>query len=324
MAADSHGLTTAEDRLVHVGRLARLSSVEDAVRAVSHSNDAWLLGDLVVRICWRGDTGRLLREATVLDHLPDNVPHAPVIDHGADDGIAWMLTGRVRGDILMDLWDGFDRSRRRMAIAQISEAFAALHAWNAPTAVRRVLTAHEHRRRTEPDDIVGAFLVPLPAPRLRRLVAACRERERVPEAVADDLIRLLAEVEPHDPFANPNEHVVVVHGDAHLRNVLWHDGRLAAVLDFEWVRLGASDLELEAWLRYGGEDIGDLFASFREAYPVLFGHPALAERLRLYELAFLVRQTLAWPADEGLLLRLRRAVGSDARISAVLRAAGRH
>jgi Phosphotransferase enzyme family len=42
---------------------------------------------------------------------------------------------------------------------------------------------------------------------------------------------------------------VVVHGDAHLANVLWHDGRLAALLDFEWARIGPPDLELEAACR---------------------------------------------------------------------------
>ena len=42
---------------------------------------------------------------------------------------------------------------------------------------------------------------------------------------------------------------VAVHGDAHLANVLRHDGRLAALLDFEWARIGPPDLELEAACR---------------------------------------------------------------------------
>jgi Phosphotransferase enzyme family len=42
---------------------------------------------------------------------------------------------------------------------------------------------------------------------------------------------------------------VVVHADAHRANVLWHEGRLAALLDFEWARIGPPDLELEAACR---------------------------------------------------------------------------
>ncbi|HEY0536298.1 MAG TPA: hypothetical protein VGD29_32325 [Actinoplanes sp.] len=35
----------------------------------------------------------------------------------------------------------------------------------------------------------------------------------------------------------------------HLANALWKDGRLTALLDFEWVRLGPPDLEIEPYLR---------------------------------------------------------------------------
>ena len=30
----------------------------------------------------------------------------------------------------------------------------------------------------------------------------------------------------------------VVHGDAHPNNVIWNGARVAALLDFEWARLG--------------------------------------------------------------------------------------
>src|SRR5687768_258922 len=98
--------STRESRLRRVARLAGL----DAARAepiVSHSNDAWFVDGVVLRICWRGDRTRLLREATVVSQLPDDLPHAPVLDFGADpeSGLTWMTTRRLRGEILRDLWD---------------------------------------------------------------------------------------------------------------------------------------------------------------------------------------------------------------------------
>jgi hypothetical protein len=97
----------------------------------------------------------------------------------------------------------------------------------------------------------------------------------------------------------------VIHGDAHLANVLWHDGRLAALLDFEWARIGPPDLELEAVCRddpaiearaaHGSCAAGDvpMLAGLRAGYPGLFEHEHLTERLWLYELCHQVRQLCA-------------------------------
>jgi len=38
----------------------------------------------------------------------------------------------------------------------------------------------------------------------------------------------------------------VIHAGAYLANVLWHQGRLTALLDLEWARPGPPDLEFEA------------------------------------------------------------------------------
>src|SRR5499433_2290827 len=53
-----------------------------AVLAESWSNDTWLAGGSVLRVCWRGDRQRLLREAMLLGSLPATVPHAMVVAAG--------------------------------------------------------------------------------------------------------------------------------------------------------------------------------------------------------------------------------------------------
>ncbi len=54
---------------------------------------------------------------------------------------------------------------------------------------------------------------------------------------------LLDPGDEHGGIVSPG---TVVRGDAHLANVLWHQGRLVALLDLEWARLGPPDLEFEA------------------------------------------------------------------------------
>ena len=68
--------------MAHVDSEARLRLVAEATRLTidappiplpSDSNETWKIGELVLRICWRGDRSRLQREALVLEHLPDEV-----------------------------------------------------------------------------------------------------------------------------------------------------------------------------------------------------------------------------------------------------------
>src|ERR1017187_9519197 len=42
----------------------------EAVLVESWSNDTWITGRSVLRVCWRGDTERLLREQALLASLP--------------------------------------------------------------------------------------------------------------------------------------------------------------------------------------------------------------------------------------------------------------
>jgi len=98
---------------------------------------------------------------------------------------------------------------------------------------------------------------------------------------------------------------VVVHGDAHPANVLWHQGRLVALLDLEWARLGPPDLEFEAVCRddpdiQAGVPSGAVAASevpvlawLRDGYPELFDRDHLTERVWLYDLCFQIRQLCA-------------------------------
>jgi hypothetical protein len=77
---------------------------------------------------------------------------------------------------------------------------------------------------------------------------------------------------------------------------------LVALLDFEWARIGPSDLELEAACREDpiiedAAESGPIAASevpmlvwLRAGYPELFNREDLTERLWLYDLCYQVRR----------------------------------
>ena len=60
-------------RLVVALREAGWTPQGAGVQVESYSNEVWLFDDVVVRICWRGDRQRLIREAAVLRALAETV-----------------------------------------------------------------------------------------------------------------------------------------------------------------------------------------------------------------------------------------------------------
>ena len=78
----------------------------------------------------------------------------------------------------------------------------------------------------------------------------------------------------------------MIHGDIHLSNVVTAGSSLQTVLDFEWVRLGPPDLDLQAFLRAEEEaESHDVITRLAAHYPGIVAHPRVVERLWLYDLA---------------------------------------
>ena len=301
-------------RLARVLRAVRLPADEAPVLLPSDSNDVWRIGPAVVRVCWRGDRERFAREAAVTRALPPGVPYPEVLDTGDDGDLAWQVTRFVEGVPLATMWHGLSRAERRDAVHQLGNALAALHAHRFPADVVAALAAP--RPVGDASAVIGADITPLPLPRAELLLTAARREGRADEALLDDVAARFRELADADPLADAslNGTVTCVHGDAHLGNALWKDGRLTALLDFEWVRLGPPDLELEPYLRADTAgltthaELRETLGRLAESYPAMFAASDLVRRLWLYQLATAVRELfLVEPGqqpDEGMLRRI--------------------
>lgn len=281
--------------------------LDDAVLTESWSNDTWITQAAVLRVCWRGDRARLLREHALLAALPATVPHAEPLacgQTGAEGELSWVLLRRIPGGRLDLAWAGLTRQQRRDAVLSLAAALEALHHWSPPSAIAATLRQAATARHVTSEAIGGSAIVPLPVSvlgpvldRLGGLPGMDASLDRQVRARLDNLRDVVADQELTDG--------VVVHADAHLANLLWHEDRMTALLDFEWARTAPADLELEAILRddptvethaslrpCAASDVRVL-AWLREGYPGLFARPDLTERLWLYELICQVRQLTA-------------------------------
>lgn len=297
------------ERLGRVADEAGIDLAPGAEQILSYSNDAWRLNDTVLRICWRADRERLVREAALLRSLPEEVPHVEVVDEGSVDDLTWMLTRRVEGEVLSDVWPGLDLVTRREAVRQLAHCLESLHSWRPAQELESLLRhrsdiwlsldAGTERRIYDDrvDSILGGDVNPLPIESAVALLEPARRLVGVDAGLVDAVGARFVELAPFDPLSDGSDRVVV-HGDAHLGNVLWREGELVVLLDFEWARWAPADLELQPFCRsleegHPGEALEWLAAD----YPQLVEHPHLVERLWLYDLASALRHLLVWPPE---------------------------
>ncbi|MGH3068051.1 MAG: phosphotransferase family protein [Streptosporangiaceae bacterium] len=278
--------------------------LDGAVLVESWSNDTWVTEESVLRVCWRGDRGRLLRESALLAALPAAVPHAVVLDAGQAGDLTWMALRRIPGERLDLVWPRLTGSQRREAVTRLGAILGALHQWAAPPAVREMIRQASTAAHTTREAIGGSAIVPLPVACLPPLL---EWMDRLPGMDPGLARRVRARLGELGTVISDRDLAdgAVLHSDAHPANVLWHEGQVAALLDFEWARTGPPDLELEAVCRddpevatRAGDEpcaAGDVpvLAWLRAGYPGLFERGDLTERLWLYELCHQVRQLSA-------------------------------
>ncbi|MEV8504020.1 aminoglycoside phosphotransferase family protein [Actinoplanes sp. NPDC051475] len=317
----------ADARLNRVRRLIRLPRAEPT-RLPSDSNDTWRLGDTILRICWRGDLDRFQREAAVTAVLPPQVRAPHLLDTGRAGDLAWQLTRAIDGEPLQAVWGTLTPSRRDDAIAQLGTCLAALHAFPLPAAVRALLGVPRPGPDPTPSEVIGSDINPLPYARLVRLLAPARALPGGDPGIIDALTDRLRDLARHDPFDAGQQRNGCIHGDVHLGNALWHEGSVS-LLDFEWVRLGPPDADLEALLRTGPDglpltpDLDTVLARLAEAYPALVSVPDLVPRLWLSQLAFALRRTLTDAGNPAAAFAaLRRLLDGPDVVRSALKIAG--
>lgn len=291
-------LSAAFLRARRVLRQAGLRETVNLERAPSVLNEVWFAGPYVLRISSHPDDERLRYESLLAAHLPPSVKYPPIVTYSRSDFAEWLILRRVPGEPLSKAWPTMSERQRYDAVTQIGHALRDLHAV-PPSAVEDL----------QPPFVGDTLDCPhqLPVARIRELLERARGLPGVSHSVLDRAHVLLDESEGAiDP-----EPTALIHGDLHFENVLWDGTRVSALLDFEWARPGAPDIDLDVILRFCADpflhvaedyahlakrsDYREVPDWLRDAYPELFAHPQLAARLSVYSLSYEIRHLLLKP-----------------------------
>jgi aminoglycoside phosphotransferase (APT) family kinase protein len=286
-------------RAKHALEAAGLDASVELTRMSSVTNEVWLSDDFAIRVNRRPDK-RLWREAQLGSHLPLEVRYPEVVAYGNGMGFDWLVTRRSRGGVLSRCWPTMSTSQRRLAVYDLARMLRALHTTPMPTEL-------DYANELDISQLLNFDQVDPVAPLLDALASAAD----LPNVDTNAMKDLAAVVEASRSAVGLFDARTLVHGDLTFENVLWDGDEVTALIDFEWARPAPPDLELDVFLRFCAypalhvaydyeaqtkpEAYEEVPAWLAEDYPQLFAAHDLRDRLRVYAIAFELRQLLMLP-----------------------------
>lgn len=278
-------------------RAAGLDATVDLVPASSVTNEVWLTPTHVVRVN-STRRQRLAREARIAASLPSAVRYPRIVAQGTRLGQEWSVSERALGVPLAHIWPDLDPAAREHAVHELAEVLELVHRTPVPDGLPPLEGAPQP-------------LAPGTAEPIRPLIQALERVAALDHVDRGVVAETKALVEASAPALGTFSSATLVHGDLTFENVLWHDGSLSALLDLEWARTGPPDLDLDIVLRMcaypelhvgpahaaraRAEDYADVPVWLADRYPALFAELHLLDRLRVYSIAFNVRELLSSP-----------------------------
>ncbi len=283
-------------RARHALMQAGLDPSVPLVAASSVTNEVWMTAHHVIRVNRRPNQ-RLRREAILGPSLPAEIGYPLVVSYGGQMGADYLVLLRVPGRPLAHCWPEMSRDQRRDAIHQVADKLRRLHMTPGPVDLPRIDAPQMLRADTL-------------SPVMSLLVAIDQLR-----TLANINLGLIDEVEHmvYDltPSIEPFDSKFLVHGDLTFENILWDGKHITAILDFEWARASPPDVDLDVFLRFcclpqhhvaeayvdvtHPEDYAEVPWWLQESYPELFSIPHQIDRLRLYSIAYDVRDLTMFP-----------------------------
>ena len=263
----------------------------------SVTNEVWLSEEYLVRLNRRQD-GRLQKEMAIGGLLPPALSYPEVVAYGGEPGGDWLILRRPRGRVLSQAWPHLAAPQRQLAVKHLAYLLQTVHGLPAPAELPDI------------DDPPLLMSVDLESP-TARLVDALDELDGLPNVDRSLLIDTKALVRDLTLSLEPFRANTLVHGDVHFENLLWDGDRVHTLLDWKWARPAPADVDLDVLLRFCAHphafvaDAGRFHATadeyaqvpwqLAEAYPALFAHPRQFDRMRIYSIAYDVRELLLYP-----------------------------
>lgn len=263
-------------------------------------NQVFLIdGEYVLRIGSREDAFQRLKHETELMHsLVGKIPVPRIYAFGQQDGLVYQIQQFIPGQKLYSIWKRLQPDVQENIVAELAAHLKILHSMISPNFGY----ARQDTKRYDawPDFLSDKF------------------KHTLEEIKALNIRIVPGFLELAVNYFDVHKHVLqdgvpaLVHGDLSLMNILVDNGRISAILDFEYSLQAPIDYELwvmEAFCLYPNDyaeedkegfctaDFASFIPLLHKHYPGLFEIQHLRERLNIYHLESALSNYLAWRKD---------------------------
>ena len=198
-----------------------------AERAGGWTNAVWLNGDYAMRLSMNKGSDIIQREIARAKSLPVSVGYPKNIATGVANRYEWSLSERINGVPLSNVWNNFDWLEKENTVRQILDIVSGVH--SVPVAEVESITLrtawyNSFDKDSSLAEINGYVSQKLFTPRQGQVLCEILERF----------------------YKNINTSPVLCHGDITTDNLLWHDGTVVSLLDFEHAVIAPRQLDIHS------------------------------------------------------------------------------
>jgi aminoglycoside phosphotransferase (APT) family kinase protein len=252
--------------------------------------------DYVLRIGEReGAFQRLKSETGLLQSLAGEIPVPEIVAFGEQEDKVYQIQKFVPGQKLHTLWRDMSPVEQEAIAAELAGYLKVLHG--------RATPHFGYLHEDAPPPVSWADYLSAGFHRTLEEIAAYHFR------MAPGFIELAAQYFDEHQQVLQDATPALVHGDLSFVNILVHQGKISAILDFEYAMQAPKDYELlvmEEFCLYPNDyaeednevfctaDFAGFFQLLRKHDPELFEVPHLRERLDLYHLQAALGSYIAW------------------------------
>lgn len=199
-----------------------------AKRAGGWTNAVWLNGDLALRLSLKKDSDRIRREVDLAHYFPNEVGYPVNVEVGFTDGFEWSLSKRIDANNLSEVWPSLDWNARTETIKQLLSIIKSLHTVDM-VKIESLSNKTPWYSSLSPQETYSS---------LKRF-----KDEKIISSEQLDILH--GSVERFWQKYNSTHHVLN-HGDITMDNLLWSNGKIESLMDFEHSVIGPLELDLHS------------------------------------------------------------------------------
>jgi aminoglycoside phosphotransferase len=200
---------------------------ESAERAGGWTNAVWINGDCVLRLSMKKDSDIIRREVARAKVLPVSVGYPKNTATGVTEGYEWSLSERVNGVPLSSVWGSLCLLEKESAMKQILGIADSVH--SVPVAKVEDITLRSAWYNSFDKDKSIA--------EIEHYVSQKILTPKQGRNLCDILERF---------YKNIDTFPVLCHGDITADNLLWHNGNVVSLLDFEHSVIAPRQLDVHS------------------------------------------------------------------------------